>query len=435
MIAAALAKPRETRYADGADYWYRPYGRLSSSGMTVSEHTMLSTAAVLQAVRLKAESIAMMPCILRERVQEPGEQVQVRDAVNHPLYRTLRFRPNPLLSAFEFFRMVSAQIDLRGNFYAHIVPTRGGGVQFWPLQYDRVKPRIVGDDLVYDYTPPNATDTIAITSTEMLHIRGFHPDGLIGRGLNDYGVDAIGKMKSAEQYGASVFKNGSTPGGILKFPTRVKDEDRASIRAAWNEMHEGAANAHKIALLDNGAEWVATGITPRDAQMIETQTFQLLEVARLTNTPPHLLMQLKDSGAVNIEHLAIQWITFSLQPLLDNIAQRLAITLLPRADWTRYNFYFDTTALVRADTKTQYEALRVATGTPFMSPNEAREVLSLSPVEGGDTVYIPLNMSDPGGDPAMRPDDPIPAAAPVQPIAPPTDGDPSSDMTEENADG
>ena len=49
-------------------------------------------------------------------------------------------------------------------------------------------------------------------------------------------------------------------------------------------------------------------------------------------------------------------------------------------------------ALLRADTKTQHEAMRIAIGRPWMSGNEGRRLLNLPPKEGLDEVITPKNV-------------------------------------------
>jgi hypothetical protein len=52
-------------------------------------------------------------------------------------------------------------------------------------------------------------------------------------------------------------------------------------------------------------------------------------------------------------------------------------------------FRWSTGALLRSDTKTTYETLTAGVRGRIITPNEAREVLDLEPIEGGDELQNP----------------------------------------------
>lgn len=387
---------------DGDDYWYQPYGwsSASTSGVHVTEDSMLASPAVLQAVRLNAEMVATLPLYLMENVEVDGLPT-VRYALNHPLYDRFLYQPNPLLTSFQFFRMLAASTTIHGNFFAQIIRTPGGDAEFWPLHSTRVELKHDKADarvIYYEYRKDDG-GKVRIEQRDMLHISGFSPHGLIGRGILKDGKNAIGRMQAAEMYGSAVFKNGSTPGGALRHPGRLKDTTRENLRTSWHAIHQGADNAHTVAILEEGVEWVNTGIAPKDAQMIECMTFQVLEVARLTGIPPHLLMDLSRINISNVGELARQWLVFGLNATLTNIRQSLHTKMFPREDWRRYELRHDTEQIQRPDMKTFYELTHLAVGRPFLSVNEARAKHGLSSIPGEDTLYIPLNMGNAGGDP------------------------------------
>lgn len=58
-------------------------------------------------------------------------------------------------------------------------------------------------------------------------------------------------------------------------------------------------------------------------------------------------------------------------------------------------------AKLRGTLETQYQALSTATGRPFMTTNYARGLLDMPPVDGGDELITPLNVSE-GGQPSPQ---------------------------------
>lgn len=58
-------------------------------------------------------------------------------------------------------------------------------------------------------------------------------------------------------------------------------------------------------------------------------------------------------------------------------------------------------AKLRGTTSEQYQALSTATGRPFMTTNQARQILDMPRVPGGDQLITPLNVSE-GGQPSPQ---------------------------------
>ena len=90
-----------------------------------------------------------------------------------------------------------------------------------------------------------------------------------------------------------------------------------------------------------------------------------------------------------------------LRPYIVAFEQALNLTLPVSMDepdvWVKANL----DAQLRGTTSEQYQALSTATGRPFMTTNEARRVLDLPSVDGGDDVITPLNVTA-GGQPSPQ---------------------------------
>jgi len=99
---------------------------------------------------------------------------------------------------------------------------------------------------------------------EVLHIPGLGFDGLIGYSPIDMAKNAIGMAIATEEYGAKLFANGANPGGVLEHPGVVKDPAR--VRDSWNAVYQGSANAHRVAVLEEGMSFKSIGIPPEQAQ-------------------------------------------------------------------------------------------------------------------------------------------------------------------------
>jgi HK97 family phage portal protein len=67
--------------------------------------------------------------------------------------------------------------------------------------------------------------------------------------------------------------------GMITFDQEVSVEKMASAREDWRRNFKGAGNAHKTAVMPNGARWVPIQATPKDLMMGETKKDVRAEVA------------------------------------------------------------------------------------------------------------------------------------------------------------
>ena len=89
--------------------------------------------------------------------------------------------------------------------------------------------------------------------------------------------NAIGMAIACEEYGAKFFANGAAPGGVLEHPGTIKDPQR--VRESWQSTFGGSGNSNKIAVLEEGMKYTPIGISPEQAQFLETRKFQVNEIA------------------------------------------------------------------------------------------------------------------------------------------------------------
>ena len=112
-----------------------------------------------------------------------------------------------------------------------------------------------------DEAPTMKGSTVKLYPYEVLHIPGLGFDGLVGYSPIAMAKNAIGMGMACEEYGARFFANGAAPGGVLEHPGTVKDPQK--IRESWNSVYKGSANAHRIAVLEEGMKYTPHRYFPR----------------------------------------------------------------------------------------------------------------------------------------------------------------------------
>jgi len=381
-------------------------GRRTATGAAVTEATALNSSAVFACVRLLAETTAMVPLITYRRLTPRGKE----RAFQHPLYTLLHDSPNPEMPAMVFRETLQGHLCTWGNAFAEIDWGPDGYVKaLWPLRPDRVRVARQNGEVAYQLKLPSG-QTVILPTYRVLHIPGFGFDGLVGYSPVQLARESIGLSLATEEFGARFFGNGANPGGVLRHPHKLSQPAQDNIRESWNEMHSGLSNQHRIAILEEGMDYVKVGIPPDDAQFLETRQFQVTEIARWFHVPPHMIGDLSRSTNNNIEQQSLEFVTYSLGPWLTRWEQYCHLKLLLPAERGMYFVEHLVDALLKGDVQARYNAYSVGRQWGWLSADDVREKENMNPLpEGqGDIYMVPLNMvpaSQIGHEPTMQVDE------------------------------
>lgn len=319
----------------------------------------------------------------RERRSDPSWMRQ--PDLELPWYALVEFWMMSLLHsgnafAFKLRNPVGQVIGLR-EIHPDVVTTG--------LAPDGSKRFLVGDD--YD---------TQWTTRDILHIPGLTYNGRFGLNPIRYNADVLGSVAATDEYGARFFANNTNLGGIISVEHAMTNDEAKTLKAQWEEFHQGIVNAHRTGVLSKGAKYERVTLNAADSQLIETRQYGVLEVSRLLRLPPHKLYELSRATFSNIEHQSIE----TVQDCYQLWCERIEAHVNADRDLTVPGTYIEFTleGRLRGDTASEYAALAQATGRPWMSMNEARTRKNLPRVDGGDEIVVPLNMAPLGGAPAPQ---------------------------------
>lgn len=381
-------KPKD--YYIGTDFRYL-FGP-STSGKNVNEFTAMQTTAVYACVRILSETLAALPLQLYRYT--PGGKERVYD---HPLYHLLHDEPNPEMTSFIFRETLMSHLLIWGNAYAQIIRDRLGRVQgLYPLRPDKMTVcRDENGQIYYIYTKTTDENPaikpygqVPLRKDEVLHIPGLGFDGLVGYSPIAMARNAVGMTMACEEYGASFFANGASPSGVLEHPGILKDP--AKVRDSWNAVYQGSANAHKVAVLEEGMKYQQIGIPPEEAQFLETRKFQLNEIARLYRIPPHMIGDLEKSSFNNIEQQSMEFVKYTLDPWVIRWEQAMQKALFLPEEKKQFFLKFNVNGLMRGDYESRMTGYSIGRQNGWLSANDIREMEDMNPVpdEEGGNLYL-----------------------------------------------
>lgn len=357
------------------------------AGVNITDESAMRCASVYGCVRVLSESIASLPLHLYRQ----DEKSRVR-AVDHHLYDLLRFAPNDVMSAYEFWEYIAISCILRGNAYIRKTGNRFGRItslDIIPTQAVEIKRK--SDGKIEYHVKLSGADSLVLSSEDVLHFRGLSLDGLTGLGVIKYARESIALAMAAERHGATMFGNGGRPAGLLVNPQHMDPEDAKRFREKWDDAFRGA-NSNKTAILYGGLEWKQISLSNEDAQFLETRKYQRSEICGMFRVPPHMIGDLDRATFSNIEHQDIQFAKHALRPWLRRFESAIRKQLIRPDD--RHGLYaeFMIDDILRGDFPTRMSGYATAIQNGIYSPNEVRAKENANPREGGDVYFTPSNM-------------------------------------------
>jgi HK97 family phage portal protein len=347
-----------------------------------------------------ARNIAQLKLRTYRRVSETDRE-RLRD---HPFAQLVR-KPNPYTTRYRFFdAIVHDRCIFDAAYLAKVrVPGPNGGPQHL-MRLDPARVQPLGEENLWPtgFRYGGERNYRDFRADEVVYLRGYNPsDARIG-------LSPLATLRSilVEEYEAGVWRaqmwrNGARfPGYIARpaeapeWPTPARERFKASFQASYSG---NGSNAGGTPILEEGMTFHPSGITPEQAQYLQTRKLTREEVASAFHIPLPMVGILDHATFSNIEEQHRNLYQDTLGPWLTEIEEEFMLQLLPELD-SDPDVYceFDLQDKLKGDFDQETRALVSATGGPFMSRNEARARRNLPQIDGGDELIVPLNVTEGG---------------------------------------
>lgn len=366
-----------------------------------------SQASVRTVVTFLARNIAQLGLPLYERVGD-ADRKRLQD---HPLAVMLR-RPNPWTTRY---RMINALVH---DFAIY-------DVAFWSkVQVDgqtralvRIPPSMVrpgGDNWITpEYFEVNgARGKKEIPADQLVYFRGYG-------GNEDVGVSPLESLRqtlreewTGSQMREQIMRNGARASGYIQRPNSKEagswsKEARDRFKQEWRAQYAGEGpEAGGTPILEDGMEFKPVSQNAKELQYVEGRKLTREEVASAYFIPPPMVGILDHASFSNITEQHKMLYQDTLGPWLSMIQEEIALQLVPdfEPDPDRFYAEFNLREKLSGSFEERQAAITSAVGGPTMTINEARALDNRPPIEGGDDLIRPLNVTQNGDQ------NPIPAA-------------------------
>lgn len=357
------------------------------------------------------ESVRTVVSFLARNIAQLGLHLYQRNGDNdrervtdHELARLFR-RPNPWTTRY---RMINGLIhDLAIYDVAYWSKTK---VDNKTRGLVRMPPQMVapkGDNWLtpeyFEVRGRNGTKEIA--ADQMVYFRGYG-------GTEDAGVSPLESLRqmlreawTASEMREQIMKNGARASGYIERPadtpgvtpwsTKAKQRFKEDWQSqyAWNGPQAGGTP-----ILEDGMSFKAASQSAKDLQYIEGMKLTREMAASAYFIPPPMVGILDHATFGNIEEQHKMLYQDCLGPWLIMTTEEIELQLIPDfvSNPDEYYAEFNLREKLTGDFVTRAAALQTAVGGPYLLINEARAMDNRPPVEGGDELIKPLNVTQNG---------------------------------------
>ncbi|MEI9995104.1 MAG: phage portal protein [Rhizomicrobium sp.] len=371
-------------------------GLISSSGVRVTPEEAMTVPGISACTNVLAEDLAKVPCILYKRGDDREH------AVDHPLYKLLKYGPAPWLSSYQWRRVLIANALTRGNGYSRV--RRDDSARLSRLTL--IQPGSINHKWQTDGEPffdfaQNGQLQQNLSWQDIIHVAyrattdGCANGGVIGISPIVRNKETVALAIAAERFAGRFFKNGAKPSAILEMDKKLPDDEVAKrIRAGIERVYGGVENSFKIAILEMGIKLKEWSFDPQKSQMTETRKEQAVQCCSMYGVPPHKIGILDRATFSNIEQQGIDYVTGPVSALAQNVESAIEIACLTPSEREMYYVECNLDALMRGDLESRYRAYAIGRQWGWLSADDALELENRKrlPNGQGQTYLTPSNM-------------------------------------------
>lgn len=389
-----------------------------------------SQPAVRTVTSFLARNIAQLGLPLFKR-QSDTERERLQD---HPLAMLLR-RPNPWTTRYRFINALVHDLAIYDSAYLLRSKVEGSTAGLIRLPPMMVTPG--GDNWLTpeEFVFVGSKQRKTFPADQVVYFRGYS-------GYEDIGASPLESLRqilledwSGSRMREQTMRNGARVSGYIKRPPKADSGDwskaaRDRFREQWQQQYVGeGAQAGGTPVLEDGMEFVAASQTAKDLQYIEGRKLTREEVAAAYFIPPPMVGILDKASFSNITEQHKMLYQDTLGPWLAMIQDEIALQLIPDFEPAKpHAFYveFNLREKLTGSFEERSASIQASVGAPWMTVNEARALDNRPPIEGGDELVRPLNVTQNGDQ------NPIEAEPDQADDEPPTDDEPIDDDEQED---
>jgi len=307
----------------------------------------------------------------------------------------LMARPNPRLTAFEFWRWVSSTRDVYGEAFVWKLRDRQGVVrELYPIHPTNITIRTNTDgDLEYVFA-----GTRVFPEHDIIPFVSYNPDTLRRGWSNLEGLRMTLLNEDASRRAtASWWGKGARPSLILSHEKNLSAPAVARLRDQVAEQQSGADNMGKPLIVEEGMQATVMQLSAEEMQYIESRKLNREEVCAAYDVPPPAVHILDKATFSNITEQLRSMYRDTMAPRFEEFESVIDHHLVSEFYESGEAFTkFNMDEVLRGDFETRATAVGTLIEKGVYRPAEARPMFNLQPagpeadVLYGNAALVPL---------------------------------------------
>jgi HK97 family phage portal protein len=243
-----------------------------------------------------------------------------------------------------------------------------------------------------------------IQGEDMIHIKNFTYDGLLGVSTLTHATNITSLAASADGQAKGYYTSGANMNGVLTVPGKIDQSKADALKLAWQNAvgySSATGTGGGVVVMEGGSDFKAIQINPRDAQMLETRGFNVIDVCRFFGVHPSKAFDTSANSYNSAESYQLGYLTDTITPLKKKIENEFNRKLYRPSQRNKIKVVMDMKSLRSADLDSLKDFYSGLLQCGVYSPDDICRELNhpIDPSGKGSKRYVQVNLVELGKEP------------------------------------
>ncbi len=379
----------------------------TDAGRSVDTSVLSRNSTVMSCVAVKARAISQLPIRIMCREDDgtfvdalASEKVGVRDKQRAKAVLKLLESPNNFQSQYEFWYQWMMWHEMLGEAFTLWWRADQKKMTQVPLEMYILDSTLIAVTITETRYPSYRLSTPSygfskdepLQYYQVMHCKDQAWQGSAGFNKGMLAAELVGLDQDIDIYANYVMLNGAKPSGIFVTEQVIPDskfkEIAARLKEAWSSMigsqRTDLSKPGQSMLLDQGMRYEAVKpLTLQDTDLANLKTQTMKRICALYGVPAAMI-GVGESKYNNTQTMLDEFYKSTMYPVLVNVQQKLKQALF--SDYPNLYVEFDTKNFLKGAPLDQMNFVNSGVKAGVMTPNEGREYLGMSKMEGADEL-------------------------------------------------
>jgi HK97 family phage portal protein len=379
----------------------------TDAGRMVDTSLLSRNSTVMSCVAVKARAISQLPIKIMCKEDDGtfvdallSDKVGVRDKQRAKAALKLLECPNNFQSQYEFWYQWMMWHEMLGEAFTLWWRADQKKMTQLPLEMYILDSTLIAVTITETRYPSYRLSTPSygfnkddpLQYYQIMHCKDQAWQGSAGFNKGMLAAELVGLDQDIDIYANYVMLNGAKPSGIFVTEQVIPDskfkEIAARLKEAWSSMigsqRTDLSKPGQSMLLDQGMRYEAVKpLTLQDTDLANLKTQTMKRICALYGVPPSMV-GVGDSKYNNTQTMLDEFYKSTMYPVLVNVQQKLKQALF--SDYPNLYVEFDTKNFLKGAPLDQMNFVNSGVKAGVMTPNEGREYLGMSKMDGADEL-------------------------------------------------